>query len=142
MDHLMPFIHDNLLLVIAFVVALIAYLTLEMRNRDASNISLSPQLAVMKMNQKNCQVIDLRDKEAFEQGHIVKAKQYDAALKDLPSSLQKHTANPILLVCNAGIKAKQAALLLKKQKFEQVFVLAGGLNAWKKENMPVVTGSK
>jgi rhodanese-related sulfurtransferase len=142
MDHLIPFIHDNLLLVIPFLVILTVYLAMEMRHRDAANISLSPQLTVLKMNQKNCQIIDIRDKESFQKAHIVNAKPYDAPLKDFADSLQKHKANPIVVICNTGVRAKEAALLLKKQKFEHVFVLAGGMTAWKKENMPVVSGKK
>lgn len=143
MNHLLPFIHDNLFLVIPFIIVLIAYLTLEMRHRDASNFTLSAQLTVLKMNQKNCQILDLRSPEAFQQGHIVNAKPYDAAaINALPQHLQKHKSNPIVLICQAGTKAQQAAALLKKQKFEQVFVLENGMNGWKKAGMPTVSGSK
>ena len=143
MDHLIPFIHDNALLVGAFVIILVVYMALEMRAKDAAGFALSSQAATLKMNQKKAKIIDIRPKEAFDAGHIAGAKNHPSDdFAALAETLKKHTDNPVVMICQKGIRANTAAQFLKKQKFTQVFVLKGGMDTWAKDNLPTVKGNK
>ena len=48
--------------------------------------------------------------------------------------------SPVVLVCRTGNASSNAAKVLKKAGFEQVFVLDGGLPAWQAADLPLVKG--
>jgi rhodanese-related sulfurtransferase len=54
------------------------------------------------------------------------------------SKLNKYKNRAIVIVCEGGQKAGEIAVKLKKQNFENVRALSGGLNSWKNANMPLV----
>lgn len=100
---------------------------------------LSPQETVQKLNHDAGVIIDIRNREAFQSGHIVGAVNIPQAelTKDL-SKLNKYKDRPLIVVCNNGQAAGKVAMQLKKQSFDQVFALAGGFAAWKGAQMPIV----
>jgi rhodanese-related sulfurtransferase len=55
------------------------------------------------------------------------------ASRDLP----KNKSLPVVVVCPTGSRASRAVPVLKKLGFENAQVLAGGLTAWRKANLPV-----
>ena len=61
----------------------------------------------------------------------------DDALTEL---LAQARQSPVVLVCRTGNASSNAAKVLKKAGFEQVFVLDGGLPAWQAADLPLVKG--
>lgn len=99
---------------------------------------LSAQEATIKVNQGGI-FVDTRTDEEFKQGHIVQSRQVGLAeiREGNLKKLEKYKKAPIIVVCNYGSSARTAASLLLKAGFEQVFVLQGGIQAWKGANLPL-----
>jgi len=106
--------------------------------------SLSPLLAVAKMNDTDTIVIDVREPPEFILSHISDA--INIPLGKLPEELSKISGNknkPVLLSCQTGTRAASAGKILTKAGFEQVFVITGGMEAWENDyKLPVKITSK
>lgn len=106
--------------------------------------SISPLLAVPKIDDEKTVVIDVRESPDFIQGHIEKA--INAPLSKLAeqlSSLQKYQKNLLVVTCQTGTRAAAAAKMLTKAGFENVLVLTGGMDAWRDEyKLPIKITSK
>lgn len=142
MNHLIPFLHANWMLATAVVVVLLALLLVELKHRLTAAVSVSAQDSVLKVNQKNAQIIDVRSTEDFKKGHIVDAQSHpNASVKDLVERLKKHQEHPILVVCASGNQSKLMAVGLKKHGFTSVHAIEGGINTWKKASLPTIKES-
>ncbi len=86
----------------------------------------------------NIQVLDVRTAEEFRAGYLKGALQADWLNKKEFTDRTKHLdiAKPIYIYCASGVRSADAARELRKKGFT-VTELAGGLNAWKKENLPL-----
>lgn len=110
----------------------------EFRRRGQGVTSVTPADAVRLIN-RGAAVVDVREPAAWAAGHIVNSRNHAAAaLKDNPELLAKQRKKALLLVCDTGMSSARAAAELRKQGYEQVLSLRGGLNAWRQENLPVV----
>ncbi len=86
-------------------------------------------------------VVDISPSADFEKGHIagsrnVQASQFGPEHKLVAGARQK----PVIVVCRSGMTAQGAAKKLKKAGFEQVYVLDGGVAAWRQAELPLVKG--
>lgn len=83
-------------------------------------------------------LVDVRTPGEFQNGHIAGAvnvplDQVDAHLP----ALVGRSAGRLVLVCQAGPRAEQAALKLARAGRADVAVLTGGMNAWAASGAPV-----
>ena len=53
--------------------------------------------------------------------------------------IEKYKERDIVLYCDSGMRTTRASAKLKKNGFEKLHVIAGGLTAWEKANLPTVT---
>jgi rhodanese-related sulfurtransferase len=91
--------------------------------------SLSPDAFYQAMQQPDSQLIDVREPEEYRDGHIPGAINVPVGrLSHHLPELSKE--NPVLLYCQSGNRSGIAARMLKKQGFEQVYHLHGGLFGW------------
>jgi rhodanese-related sulfurtransferase len=86
------------------------------------------------------QWIDVRSPSEFATGHLpgavnIPVDQIEARRADLRAD------SPLVLVCQAGTRARMAARLLAPSR-PDVAVLTGGTDAWIKAGLPVVQNSK
>lgn len=139
MNKLIPFLLENWYFVALFVGLLLAYVVLEFKHKGFGVSALSTQRAVQLMNQKNTVLIDVREKSAYDQGHITGAVH--CLVKDLGDKagrLQTNRDEAVIVVCDTGHQSRQAANVLKKQGYNSVYTLQEGLGAWKKDHLPLV----
>lgn len=102
---------------------------------------LSPAQAVQSINKEKAVVIDVREADEFNVGHIKGAKNVPVAAIDQQLSANvKNKSLPVIMVCATGGKAQRAVLAAKKLGYENTQVLAGGMKAWKDASLPIVTG--
>lgn len=99
---------------------------------------LAPPEATRMINQQNAVIVDVREEKEFKEGHIVNAvhiplSQFEPQIK----KLEKARGKPLIVTCDNGQRSARAAALLRKQGFEQVFKLGGGLQAWRGANYPL-----
>lgn len=96
-----------------------------------------------------CTVLTLSEKLANEDLHLVDVREYaeyaggrieGAKLLPLGEIEKRHTeidnTKPIYVMCRTGNRSAQAQQKLKKLGFENVINVAGGFEAWKKEDLP------
>ena len=138
MDRIPEFIAQHPLLVCAFVVIAVLLIATESRRGGKS---LAPALVGGLVNRQNAVLLDIRADSDFRAGHIagsinIPQTQLATRLDDL----KKYQGKPVIVVCAQGYTASDAAKSLLKAGHEPVFCLAGGLNGWRAENLPVVRG--
>jgi rhodanese-related sulfurtransferase len=141
MQRLLEYIGHHPYLAGAAVIAAIAVLVAEIRERLSGFAALSAMQAVRLMNQ-GALVLDLRPKESFEAGHIADARNVPAAeLAGSADTLKKWRERAVITYCDSGVSGATAVRTLTKLGFTKVFNLDGGLNAWIKDNLPLAKGS-
>jgi rhodanese-related sulfurtransferase len=135
METLVEFANNNLLLVTGLLAAGLAATFYELRLKARNIASLSIPLAVRMINQGG-RVIDVRQAEKFASGHIVDARNIDReTLLKSPEQIKKKNT---VLVCDTGADSGECVAQLRKKGMENVFSLRGGLEEWRKENLPLV----
>ena len=79
------------------------------------------------LNQKNVNLVDVREPWEFESGHALRA--INIPLATLPAKLEalKELDGPILLYCRSGMRSAQAMGLLKSMGLNEVYN-AGSMN--------------
>ena len=75
---------------------------------------------------KNLILLDVRTPGEYRGGHIALAK--NVPLNKIADYRQKE-AQPVYVICQSGMRSKQAARILK-QKGYQVINVTGGMNRW------------
>ena len=136
MEQLFVFIGNHPLLVGAFVVLLILFIRNEM-SRGGANVSA--QQLVNMVNAHEAVVLDVRDKNEFEQGHIVDAINIPYTnLESRIDELEKYKEKPIVIACKMGQHSGAAGTLLRKNGFANVSRLRGGIAEWRGQSLPVV----
>jgi rhodanese-related sulfurtransferase len=144
MDRFLEFILNHYILSLAL--AVVTYLLIQELFDTAFKKfeSISPLLAVAKMNDIDTLVIDVREPHEFIHSHI--EQSVNTPLGKLPEELVKladHKNKPVLISCQTGTRSASAAKILTKAGFEQVFVITGGMQAWENDyKLPVKITSK
>lgn len=137
MQGLVEFVNSNLLLVTGLFASGLAVIFYELRLKARNIASLAVPLAVRMINDGS-RVIDVRDKDKFSVGHIVDATNVPKAdLLAEPAKLGKKKKN-VVLVCDNGASSGECVAQLRKDGHDNVFSLRGGLEEWRKENLPLV----
>ncbi|MFI4962970.1 MAG: rhodanese-like domain-containing protein [Legionellales bacterium] len=136
MDQLGPFITNHWQLCLAFIGILSLVGINEFITQSKKAKELTPQAAVDLINHENALVIDLRDQEAFNTGHIIDSIQAKEEDFSLPK-MNKYKNKPIILVCARGLQAATTAAKLRTQGF-QPQVLGGGIAAWNEAELPLI----
>ena len=86
------------------------------------------------------QVLDVRTKEEFAEGHLAKATLIPWTDKDFSIRAAKELdpRKPVLVYCLSGGRSAEAAAALVKLGFTDVRNLAGGIGAWQQVGKPIV----
>ncbi len=106
--------------------------------------AVSPEQAwdlVQKHQQDpNFVILDIRTPQEFQAGHIPGAVNIDFYAPDFEQQLAQLDRNKTYLVyCRTGHRSGQAMPIFQKLGFAQVYNLQGGILAWARAGLPVVT---
>lgn len=138
MDRLPEFISNHWLLSGTFV---ILATMLFMTSSRSGGKALSPALLGGVVNRDNGVLLDIRADSDFRAGHIAGSLNIpQTQLAARLSELDKHKGRPVIVVCNMGHSAADAAKQLHKAGHALVYRLDGGITGWRNENLPVVKG--
>jgi rhodanese-related sulfurtransferase len=138
MQLLLEYITHHYLLVAGAAAAALAVAVYEVRAQAQAFAGLSPPQAVRLMNQ-GAIVLDLRPKAAYDAGHIGDARSVPAAeLQSQSESLKKWREKNVITYCETGNSGASSVRALQQMGFTKVFNLQGGVNAWVKDNLPLV----
>jgi rhodanese-related sulfurtransferase len=132
------FIQKNIWLVLVAVVSGVMFIWPSIAKYFIRTRELNVSDAVQLINRQDAAIVDVRDAAEFRSGHIPNARNIPAGdISERGKDLEKLKKKPILLACGSGNRSASAATDLQKAGFEQVYTLAGGMNAWQQAGMPV-----
>lgn len=94
--------------------------------------------ATQLINHRDAVVVDVREDNEWAASHVSQARhiplgQLSGRLKEL----EKFKSKPIVVICRSGHRSASACGSLKKNGFNEVYNLKGGIIAWEQANMPV-----
>lgn len=128
-------------LVAAAAILAVLAIVIEMRHRSRGASSIGTADAIRLAN-TGALVVDVRDSQDYEAGHIIEARHIPAAeVASRAESLKKFKEKPVIVYCDAGFTSAGAARQLRASGFNKVVTLSGGLNSWRQENLPLVKGA-
>lgn len=94
--------------------------------------------AIRLMNDQDAFPLDVRLEKEFKGGHIANACHIPlGALDTRVREIEKHKEKPVLVHCQSGNRSMEAAKILKKHGFTDIYNLSGGLSAWSGANLPL-----
>lgn len=132
----MQFLIDNFILVAVAVVSG-AMLFLPILRQRAGGPVLTTLQATQLINSRHAQIVDLRAADEFAKGSLPNARNVPSDSVGTRAGEFKKD-KPMLLVCaTGGPRARKAAAQLRSQGFAEVFILGGGLAAWREAGLPL-----
>lgn len=138
MQDITVFIQNHWLLSLVLVIVLFLLIILEFIKQKSGGARLTPRQVTDFINHKEAVIVDLRDTEAFNKGHILNA--ISLPFKDIEQKIQKlekFKSQPLIVVCATGVESQRAFVTLQNKGFNAQ-VLAGGMRAWRESDLPVV----
>jgi rhodanese-related sulfurtransferase len=139
MDPLLTFFLEHWLLSAAFVAIVIALIINEWRHRSFGMASVGNQELVDLLNHSGAALVDIRPSSRFQHGHITGAINIPKEeIETRLNMLNKYKSKPIILVCSAGVDSPKLSKLLKANGFNQLYFLAGGIDMWQSQGLPLV----
>ncbi len=138
MSQLVEFIGNHPFLVSLFLVVLFLFLHTLYKEQSKAFQNVNIDQMTRLVNQQNAQVVDVRPKEAYAEGHIVNA--INMPLADIiagKAKLDKLKKKPVVVYCQMGKSSAQASKNLTEAGVESVFNLQGGINSWITEKLPL-----
>lgn len=94
--------------------------------------------ALQLINHKEAVVLDVRENQEYQSGHLLNAKQIPLVkLRERVGELENFRDKPIVVVCRSGQRSATACSLLGREGYTQVYNLAGGVQAWQKASLPL-----
>ncbi|MGD1906063.1 MAG: rhodanese-like domain-containing protein [Leptolyngbyaceae cyanobacterium] len=104
---------------------------------------IAPETLLSQLdNQEAPLILDVRSEAEYNKGHIPGA--IHISHRDLPDRLEElaaFKAQPVILYCEAGVRAGIAETTLVDAGFQQVIHLAGDMQEWRRREFPVESRS-
>ena len=132
------FVGNHPILFLAFFTPLGLLIGTEISRRLSGMRSVGPLEATQLSNRQDAVFLDIRDEGEYRAGHIPEAVHIP--LKQLPqrvAELEKLKSRPVIAYCRSGSRSGGAGSILKKNGFETVYNLGGGIMAWQNANLPL-----
>ena len=122
----------TLLLVVTFSCA---------RTGSTENFLLKPKAFQEKIaGTPDAMILDVRTPEEVRQGYLKGAVNFDFNTPEfniLIAGMDK--AKPYFVYCGSGVRSGKAADKMRDMDFQKVYLLDGGIKAWKGEGLPIQT---
>jgi rhodanese-related sulfurtransferase len=98
---------------------------------------ISPRDAASALQQGDVLLIDVRDPDEWEKGHIPGAKNFARGTLELEiEEAAPDLSTPIITHCGGGGRSALAAESLQRMGYNNVKSMAGGFKAWKAAELP------
>lgn len=133
--------HWDLFLALAIILFMMFSGGLSSRLRGYRQIS-APE-AVQLLNHDHAVLLDVREDNEFKEGHIIDARHIPLGkLRERMQELEPFRDRPIVVNCRSGHRSAGACAQLRKNGFNTVYNLKGGIMAWQNAGLPVQKPSK
>jgi rhodanese-related sulfurtransferase len=138
MSQLVEFAGNHPFQVLLFLAVLFLFLNALYKEKSQAYKNVNVDQLTRLVNQQNAQVIDVRPKEAFDQGHIVNAINMPLnEIAEGKAKFDKLKKRPMVVYCQIGKSSLTACQHLTKAGVENVFNLQGGINSWISDKLPL-----
>lgn len=138
MDLFISFVTHNWMLIIALVVILVMLFFNLFGSKLRGYEVIGPAESVNLINHEEAVILDVRENNEYHNGHILNSIHIPQGnLTNRITELEKYKNKPIIVGCRSGHRSGHACALLKKQGFETVYNLKGGVMAWQNANLPL-----
>src|SRR5437867_13043058 len=98
---------------------------------------ISPQDAAAKLKSSEAVIVDVRDKDEWDEGHIPGAIHMSRGTIELDIEEKVPDLDAMIIChCGGGGRSALAAESLHKMGYENVRSMAGGFKAWKAAGLP------
>jgi rhodanese-related sulfurtransferase len=98
---------------------------------------ISPQDAAAKSQRGEAVIIDVREKDEWDEGHIPNATHLSRGTIELDIEEKVPDTNALIVChCGGGGRSALAAESLQEMGYKNVRSMAGGLKAWKAAGLP------
>jgi len=128
--------HWDLFLALAILLFMMFSAGLTSRLRGFREIG--PADAVQLINHSDAALLDVREDKEYQDGHILDAihiplGKLAGRLDELDSLRQK----PLIVSCRSGHRSATACAQMRKNGFEEIYNLKGGVMAWQSAGLPM-----
>ena len=101
---------------------------------------ISPQDAAAKLNSSEAVIVDVRDQDEWDEGHIPGANHMSRGTIELDIEEKVPDPNAMIIChCGGGGRSALAAESLQKMGYKNVRSMAGGFKAWKAAGLPTTS---
>jgi len=98
---------------------------------------ISPEDAANKLQNKEAVIVDVRDKDEWDEGHIPHAVHLSRGTIELEIEEKVPDPNAVIIChCGGGGRSALAAESLQKMGYKNVRSMTGVLKAWKAAGLP------
>ena len=106
---------------------------------EKDSIQVIPLEKFEKMaSKKKNMLMDVRTPEEVSEGHLPGAVNINFLGENFSSEVEKLNKNKTyLLYCRSGSRTRRAADQMQKAGFKKVYMLEGGITAWKEAGKPI-----
>ncbi len=138
MEQLVEFVINHWALSLALVLVSGALIAGELQQQISGVKQVGPAEATHMVNHKDALLLDVREKSEHQDGLLPGAVSIPLGeIEQRLADLEKYRQRPLIVFCKNGQHGKRACGLLRKQGFETIYNLDGGLLAWRTANMPI-----
>jgi len=119
-----------------FFLIAVSGLLLLLPNRSKKIVSVKE--LVILINRQPTILVDVRNANEFTLGRI--DNSLNIPLDRLAENIDKLKKNPnktLVVYCQKGFRSSQAVKILNKLGIESAVSIEGGLDAWRKDNLPI-----
>lgn len=98
---------------------------------------ISPQDTAAALKNSDALLIDVRDPDEWQEGHIAGATNFSRGTLELEiEEAAPDLSTPIITQCGGGGRSALAAESLQRMGYKNVKSMAGGFKAWKAAGLP------
>jgi rhodanese-related sulfurtransferase len=128
--------HWDLFLALAIILFMLMGGALGSRLRGYSQVE--PVDAVRIFNHEDAVMLDVREDKEYAEGHILDSLHIPLGkLGDRLDELANMREKAIIVSCRSGHRSATACARLRKEGFETVYNLKGGVLAWQNAGLPL-----
>lgn len=137
-DRLVEFVGNHWIMTSGFVIVLFLLIQDFLDSLRRKHKLISPEQAVILLNDEATVILDVREASEFAKGHIEQARHVPAGkVAERANDLQADKTSNIIVYCESGTRSPQACRKLTELGFPNIFELRGGLLAWEDRNLPI-----
>lgn len=131
--------HWDLFLALFVTLGMLVYSSFAARLRGYQEVP--PLEAVQLINHDDALLVDVREDSEYATGHVQDSIHIPLGrLSERMAELDAYKGRAVVVGCRSGHRSARACAMLRKQGFEKVYNLRGGILAWESASLPMSKG--